>query len=45
MFARSSRHTRPTYLGFVGEFPMTPPGKVQKFVLRERFVAGDLRSV
>jgi len=25
---------------FVDEFPMTPSGKVQKFVLRERFVAG-----
>jgi acyl-coenzyme A synthetase/AMP-(fatty) acid ligase len=27
------------------EFPMTPSGKVQKFVLRDRFVAGDLRPI
>jgi fatty-acyl-CoA synthase len=29
---------------FVEEFPLTPSGKVQKFVLRERFVAGELRE-
>jgi fatty-acyl-CoA synthase len=29
---------------FVEELPMTPSGKVQKFVLRERFVAGELRA-
>jgi fatty-acyl-CoA synthase len=28
---------------FVGEFPMTPSGKVQKFVLREQFLGGELR--
>jgi acyl-coenzyme A synthetase/AMP-(fatty) acid ligase len=27
---------------FGDEFPMTPSGKVQKFILRERFVAGEL---
>jgi len=30
---------------FVEEFPMTPSGKVQKFVLRDRFVGGELREV
>ena len=30
---------------FVEEFPMTPSGKVQKFVLRDRLVAGELRAV
>ena len=29
---------------FVEEFPMTPSGKVQKFVLRERLVAGELQD-
>ena len=28
---------------FVEEFPMTPSGKVQKFVLRDRLMAGELR--
>jgi acyl-coenzyme A synthetase/AMP-(fatty) acid ligase len=27
---------------FVDEFPLTPSGKVQKYVLRERFVKGEL---
>jgi fatty-acyl-CoA synthase len=30
---------------FVEELPLTPSGKVQKFVLRERFMAGDLPPV
>jgi fatty-acyl-CoA synthase len=29
---------------FVENFPLTPSGKIQKFVLRDRFVAGELRS-
>jgi fatty-acyl-CoA synthase len=29
---------------FVDEFPMTPSGKVQKFVLRDRLTAGELRQ-
>ena len=29
---------------FVEEFPMTPSGKVQKFVLRDRLVAGELED-
>jgi len=30
---------------FIEEFPLTPSGKVQKFVLRERFVTGELRAL
>jgi fatty-acyl-CoA synthase len=30
---------------FVEEFPMTPSGKVQKFVLRDRLAAGELQAV
>ncbi len=30
---------------FVDEFPMTPSGKVQKFALRDRLVAGELHPV
>ena len=30
---------------FVEDFPMTPSGKIQKFVLRDRLVGGDLRPV
>jgi acyl-coenzyme A synthetase/AMP-(fatty) acid ligase len=26
------------------EFPLTPSGKIQKFVLRDRFVAGELEA-
>ena len=45
-FARSSRHTRRRASGSSWRtFPMTPSGKVQKFVLRDRFVAGDLPAV
>jgi len=29
-------------LSSVSSFPMTPSGKVQKFVLRDRFIAGEL---
>ncbi|MDQ1438277.1 MAG: fatty-acyl-CoA synthase [Acidimicrobiaceae bacterium] len=32
----------PRRWAFVDEFPQTPSGKIQKFVLRDRFVAGDL---
>jgi fatty-acyl-CoA synthase len=32
----------PRVWAFVEEFPLTPSGKVQKFVLRERFVKGDI---
>jgi fatty-acyl-CoA synthase len=30
---------------FVDEFPLTPSGKIQKFVLRERIDSGDLTEV
>ncbi len=33
----------PHYVRFVGEFPMTVTGKIQKFVMRERMVS-DLES-
>ena len=32
-------HKTPRYWTMLQEFPLTPSGKVQKFVLRERFVA------
>jgi fatty-acyl-CoA synthase len=34
-----SPHKTPRYWEFVERFPLTPSGKVQKFVLRDRFVA------
>jgi fatty-acyl-CoA synthase len=41
--AELAAYKAPRIWVFVDEFPMTPSGKVQKFVLRDRFVAGDLR--
>ncbi|GAA1529828.1 AMP-binding protein [Nocardioides humi] len=35
-------HKAPTFWSFVEELPMTPTGKIQKFVLRDRFDAGSL---
>lgn len=35
-------HKAPTYWSFVEELPMTPTGKIQKFVLRDRIDAGAL---
>jgi acyl-CoA synthetase (AMP-forming)/AMP-acid ligase II len=32
-------HKTPRYWEFLEEFPITPSGKIQKFVLRDRFVA------
>ena len=29
----------------VGDFPLTGSGKIQKFVLRDRFVAGDFTEL
>ena len=40
--AQMSAHKTPVFWSFVDELPATPTGKVQKFVLRERFRAGDL---
>lgn len=36
---RIARYKLPTHVWFVDEFPMTPSGKVQKFLLRDRFTA------
>lgn len=35
-------HKTPTHWSFVDDLPMTPTGKIQKFLLRDRAVAGDL---
>ena len=43
--AELAAYKAPRIWVFVDEFPMTPSGKVQKFVLRDQFVAGDLRPV
>ena len=40
--AELAAYKAPRIWVFVDEFPMTPSGKVQKFVLRDQFVAGDL---
>jgi fatty-acyl-CoA synthase len=40
--AELAAYKAPRIWVFVEDFPMTPSGKVQKFVLRERFVAGEL---
>ena len=37
-------HKTPRYWEFVDSFPMTPSGKVQKFVLRDRFVAAAAQT-
>jgi fatty-acyl-CoA synthase len=39
---RISAHKAPNFWYFVESYPMTPSGKVQKFVLREQIVAGEL---
>jgi fatty-acyl-CoA synthase len=41
--AELAAYKAPRIWVFVDEFPTTPSGKVQKFVLREQFEAGDLR--
>ena len=40
--ARMSAHKTPAYWSFVDALPVTPTGKVQKFVLRDRLSAGAL---
>ena len=40
--AELAAYKAPRIWVFVDEFPMTPSGKVQKFVLRDRFLAGEL---
>lgn len=37
--ARISRWKVPRYIAFVAEFPLTPSGKVRKFLLREQMIA------
>jgi fatty-acyl-CoA synthase len=34
------RHQVPSHVRIVGEFPMTPSGKIQKYILREQFLKG-----
>jgi fatty-acyl-CoA synthase len=40
---RLARYKVPRIWEFVDGFPQTPSGKVQKFVLRDRYLAGQLR--
>jgi fatty-acyl-CoA synthase len=40
--AQLAPYKTPVYWSFVEELPMTSTGKIQKFVLRDRAVAGDL---
>ncbi len=40
--AELAAYKAPRIWVFVEDFPMTPSGKVQKFVLRDQFVAGEL---
>jgi fatty-acyl-CoA synthase len=40
---RISAHKTPTHWYFIEAYPMTPSGKIQKFVLREQIETGDLR--
>ncbi|MBQ0923491.1 AMP-binding protein [Saccharopolyspora endophytica] len=40
--AEMSAHKTPAYWSFVGELPMTPTGKVKKYVLREQLSSGEL---
>ncbi|WP_213575923.1 AMP-binding protein [Rhodococcus sp. USK13] len=41
---RISAHKAPSLWYFTDQFPMTPSGKIQKFRLRDRIIAGDLAS-
>jgi fatty-acyl-CoA synthase len=40
---RISAHKTPTHWYFIEAYPMTPSGKIQKFVLREQIESGDLQ--
>ncbi|MCW2714819.1 MAG: AMP-dependent synthetase [Frankiales bacterium] len=42
MRGQLSSHKTPTFWTFVDELPMTPTGKIQKFVLRDRAAQGEL---
>jgi fatty-acyl-CoA synthase len=37
-----ARHKAPVLWAFRGELPMTPSGKIQKFLLRDAVIAGEL---
>jgi hypothetical protein len=39
LFAYRREHLAPHYWTVLEEFPLSPSGKIQKFVLRERFLA------
>jgi fatty-acyl-CoA synthase len=39
---RIAAHKAPTHWYFIDAYPMTPSGKIQKFVLRERIESGEL---
>ena len=39
---RLAPHKTPRFWEFVEQFPLTPSGKVQKFVLRQQFIAGKV---
>jgi len=41
---RISAHKTPTHWFFIEAYPMTPSGKIQKFVLREQIETGDLKA-
>jgi len=41
---RLSAHKAPAYWFFTDTFPMTPSGKIQKFVLRDQIEAGELAT-
>jgi fatty-acyl-CoA synthase len=41
---RISAHKTPTHWFFIESYPMTPSGKIQKFVLREQIETGDLKA-
>jgi fatty-acyl-CoA synthase len=43
--AELSAYKAPRVWVFVEDFPMTPSGKIQKFVLRDRLVGGELSPV
>lgn len=37
----TARYQVPIHVRIVGEFPMTPSGKIQKYILREQFLKGS----
>jgi fatty-acyl-CoA synthase len=41
---RISAHKTPAHWFFIESYPMTPSGKIQKFVLREQIETGDLKA-